>query len=163
MFFPFIHCFSGKNSLKNGRKSVFLVQTLSEPKKHSKNGINTLRRDFSDFHEPERAKSSSRGEGTRLEPANLALTLDVDQAPRDRAKDDGRNYSCLFGRHLFPQHLFLQFPVHAASKAFRLEFRQLYAAFVAAFREAAEKLKRGDRAAPFPQGSFPPALPFVGG
>ncbi len=53
--------------------------------------------------------------------------------------------------------------VHAASKAFRLEFRQLYAAFVAAFREAAEKLERGDRAAPFPRGSFPPALPFVGG
>ena len=53
--------------------------------------------------------------------------------------------------------------VHAASKAFRLEFRQYYAAFVADFREGAEKLKRGDLAAPFPPGSFPPALPFVGG
>jgi hypothetical protein len=38
-----------------------------------------------------------------------------------------------------------------------------YAWFVAAFRDAAEKLRAGDRAAPFPRGSFPPALPFVGG
>jgi hypothetical protein len=38
-----------------------------------------------------------------------------------------------------------------------------YAWFVAEFRSAAEKLKAGDRAAPFPPGSFPPALPFVGG
>ena len=38
-----------------------------------------------------------------------------------------------------------------------------YAWFVAAFRQAAEKLKAGDRSAAFPAGSFPPALPFVGG
>jgi len=40
---------------------------------------------------------------------------------------------------------------------------QSYAWFVAAFREAAEKLRRGDRTACFPAGSFPPALPFVAG
>lgn len=34
---------------------------------------------------------------------------------------------------------------------------------VAAFREASERLRRGDRYAPFPAGSFPPALPFVAG
>jgi len=33
--------------------------------------------------------------------------------------------------------------------------------FVAAFREATEKLCLRDRDAPFPGGSFPPALPFV--
>ena len=38
-----------------------------------------------------------------------------------------------------------------------------YAWFVLEFRSAAEKLRAGDRAAPFPRGSFPPALPFVGG
>jgi hypothetical protein len=38
-----------------------------------------------------------------------------------------------------------------------------YAWFVLEFRSAAEKLRAGDRAAPFPPGSFPPALPFVGG
>ena len=50
---------------------------------------------------------------------------------------------------------------HAATKAVRKAFWQTYAAFVAAFREAAEKLKSGDRTARFPLGSFPPGLPFV--
>ena len=40
---------------------------------------------------------------------------------------------------------------------------EAYAWFVAAFRSAAEKLRAGDRDAPFPRGSFPPGLPFVGG
>jgi hypothetical protein len=34
---------------------------------------------------------------------------------------------------------------------------------ICAFREASERLLRGDRNAPFPIGSFPPALPFVAG
>jgi hypothetical protein len=42
------------------------------------------------------------------------------------------------------------------------EILEAYSAFVAAFREAAEKLKAGDRMARFPLGSFPPGLPFVG-
>jgi putative transposase len=53
--------------------------------------------------------------------------------------------------------------IHAASKAVRLEFREAYSLFVAAYREAVEKLRKGDLAAPFPSGCFPPALPFVGG
>jgi hypothetical protein len=32
---------------------------------------------------------------------------------------------------------------------------------VAAFREAADKLRAGDRNAAFPIGSFPPRLPYV--
>jgi len=51
--------------------------------------------------------------------------------------------------------------VHAATKAVRKAFYDAYAWFVAAFREAAERLRQGDRNAPFPSGSFPPALPFV--
>jgi hypothetical protein len=35
-----------------------------------------------------------------------------------------------------------------------------YSAFAAAFRIALEKLRRGDRGALFPEGCFPPALPF---
>ena len=50
---------------------------------------------------------------------------------------------------------------HAATKAARERFWEAYSAFVAAFREAADKLKAGDRTARFPVGSFPPALPFV--
>ncbi|HEX6899413.1 MAG TPA: hypothetical protein VF789_06850 [Thermoanaerobaculia bacterium] len=38
---------------------------------------------------------------------------------------------------------------------------EAYSLFVAAFRSAAAKLKAGDRAALFPTGSFPPALPYV--
>jgi hypothetical protein len=53
--------------------------------------------------------------------------------------------------------------VHAATKAVRKAFYDAYAWFVAAFREAAERLRQGDRTAPFPAGSFPPALPFVAG
>ena len=48
-----------------------------------------------------------------------------------------------------------------SSKAARESFWEAYSAFVAAFREAADKLKAGDRTARFPLGSFPPALPFV--
>lgn len=45
----------------------------------------------------------------------------------------------------------------------RRAFYEIDAAFVCAFREASERLGRGDRDAPFPCGSFPPALPFVAG
>jgi hypothetical protein len=37
----------------------------------------------------------------------------------------------------------------------------MYGLFLAAFRDAAEQLKAGDRSARFPTGSFPPGLPFV--
>lgn len=52
---------------------------------------------------------------------------------------------------------------HAASQAVRRGLREAYALFLAAYREAAEKLRMGDRNACFPAGSFPPGLPFVGG
>jgi REP element-mobilizing transposase RayT len=52
---------------------------------------------------------------------------------------------------------------HAASKAAREALRQAYGHFLAAFREAAERLKAGDRMARFPNGCFPPGLPFVSG
>jgi len=50
---------------------------------------------------------------------------------------------------------------HAASRDMRLRFHDMYKAFVGLFREAAEKLKVGDRLAVFPPGSFPPHLPFA--
>ena len=52
---------------------------------------------------------------------------------------------------------------HAATKRVRDELLNTYYSFVAAFREAAEKLKAGNRNAAFPIGSFPPGLPFVSG
>ena len=51
--------------------------------------------------------------------------------------------------------------IHAATKAARTKFWEDYSAFVAAFREAAEKLREGKWPVSFPLGSFPPGLPFV--
>ncbi|HEX7180606.1 MAG TPA: hypothetical protein VF756_02100 [Thermoanaerobaculia bacterium] len=50
---------------------------------------------------------------------------------------------------------------HAFTRRARKELWEMYGKFVAAFREAAEKLRSGDRNARFPSGSFPPHLPFV--
>ena len=50
---------------------------------------------------------------------------------------------------------------HAFTKTTRRALWEAYSWFVAAFREAAEKLKTGDRMVIFPVGSFPPHLPFV--
>ena len=52
---------------------------------------------------------------------------------------------------------------HAATKAVRHYLWEGFAWFVAAYRTAAEKLQRGDPDPRFPPGSFPPAMPFVGG
>jgi len=52
---------------------------------------------------------------------------------------------------------------HAFSREIRKVMYRAYAEFVAAFREAAEKLRGGDRLARSPEGSFPPGLPFVRG
>jgi hypothetical protein len=51
--------------------------------------------------------------------------------------------------------------VHAFSKLVRKTMYDAYAWFVACFREAAAKLRAGDRLVKFPEGSFPPGLPFV--
>jgi hypothetical protein len=47
------------------------------------------------------------------------------------------------------------------TRAARRELQEAYKRFVSAFRDAAAKLKAGDRSARFPIGSFPPAMPFV--
>lgn len=52
---------------------------------------------------------------------------------------------------------------HAFRRRIRRQLYEAYAAFVAAFREASERLRSGDRNAAFPIGSFPPGAPFVGG
>ena len=50
---------------------------------------------------------------------------------------------------------------HAVRREVRKALWEAYAWFVAAFREAAERLRAGDLTAKFPSGSFPPPLPFV--
>jgi hypothetical protein len=51
--------------------------------------------------------------------------------------------------------------VHAATRKIRKELWQAYGWFLAAYREAADRLRNGDRNAAFPPASFPPHLPFV--
>jgi hypothetical protein len=50
---------------------------------------------------------------------------------------------------------------HAWSREARRALYEAYGLFVGAFRDAAEKLRAGDRTVRFPTGSFPPHLPFV--
>jgi REP element-mobilizing transposase RayT len=52
---------------------------------------------------------------------------------------------------------------HAASRKVRLELYEGYKYFVAAFRDAAERLRAGEPNVVFPSGSFPPAAPWVAG
>jgi hypothetical protein len=51
--------------------------------------------------------------------------------------------------------------VHAASKEARLAMIEAYRVFVAVFRSAAASLRAGDRHVRFPEGCFPPGLPWV--
>ncbi|MEM7355189.1 MAG: hypothetical protein AAF657_30545 [Acidobacteriota bacterium] len=50
---------------------------------------------------------------------------------------------------------------HARRNKVRNSMRDAYAWIVAEYRKAAERLRRGDRLAGFPEGTFPPGLPFV--
>jgi putative transposase len=51
--------------------------------------------------------------------------------------------------------------IHAFARRVRRELYEAYHLFLAAFRDAADRLRSGDRNARFPMGSFPPGLPFV--
>ena len=50
---------------------------------------------------------------------------------------------------------------HAATKAARRELVEAFGWFLSAYHEAAVRLRQGDLQAGFPEGSFPPRLPFV--
>jgi len=52
---------------------------------------------------------------------------------------------------------------HALRKKVRKALWEAYGVFLAAYREAAERWRAGDREVEFPPGSFPPPLPFVAG
>jgi hypothetical protein len=50
---------------------------------------------------------------------------------------------------------------HTFTPLFFKMLRQAYSQFLEAYRIAADRLRKGDSEAQFPQGCFPPALPFV--
>ena len=91
-------------------------------------------------------ETAARRAKTGDQPAGAAAILS--RHPHDRPKNPKRSPAPMF---------------HALSARVRRELWEAYRLFVAAFRQAAEKLRAGDRNAVFPRGSFPPALPYVGG
>jgi hypothetical protein len=95
--------------------------------------VRNIRRETSREH----AKNGTRPMGLR---AILALH------PHEKPKELKRGSAPLF---------------HAVSKAARLDLVQAYRWFVSVYRDAARRLREGDRLASFPVGSFPPGLAFV--
>jgi REP element-mobilizing transposase RayT len=91
-------------------------------------------------------EAAAQRSSTGRQPLGAAAILSQD--PHGRPKHSKRSPAPLF---------------HAVSAKVRRELWEAYRWFVASFREAAEKLRAGDLDARFPLGSFPPALPFVGG
>ncbi len=90
----------------------------------------------------EEAAAQHRAEGTRPSNPSAFLRVDPHQRPR-RTKRSPRPF------------------VHAASREVRERFREAYRVFSTAYNEAVELLRAGDRTASFPEGSFPPAAPFI--
>jgi REP element-mobilizing transposase RayT len=50
--------------------------------------------------------------------------------------------------------------IHAVSRQVRREIREAYSLFLSAYRRAAERFRQGNPDVHFPEGCFPPALPF---
>ncbi len=99
---------------------------------------------------------------------NVVTQIETEAAAR-RARTGSQplGVAAILGKHPHhrPTHL-KKSPAplfHAFRQSVRQGLYEGYAWFVSAFRQAAEKLKAGDRSAAFPAGCFPPALPFVGG
>jgi hypothetical protein len=90
------------------------------------------------IHEIEEEAAARR---SRMGSQPLGVAAIRGQHPHDRPKRPKRSPAPLF---------------HAVSAKVRYELWAAYAWFVAAFREASEKLRAGDRNAAFPAGSFPP-------
>ncbi|MEM6733451.1 MAG: hypothetical protein AAF658_17970, partial [Myxococcota bacterium] len=83
-----------------------------------------------------------RAEGTAPAAVQVIFSIDPQHRPRKLARS--------------PKPLF-----HAATRRVREALTEGFREFVVAYRVAAEKLAGGDRSAEFPEGSFPPRLPFV--
>jgi hypothetical protein len=78
----------------------------------------------------------------------LGVELILKQRPHDRPASSKRTPAPRF---------------HAATREARQALRAAYRIFAGAYRRSAIRLRAGERTAPFPNGCFPPALPFVGG
>jgi REP element-mobilizing transposase RayT len=76
----------------------------------------------------------------------MGVSKILDQHPHDRPQRSERAVAPGF---------------HAATKAVRRRLNSAYEWFVRSYRDAADRLRKGDISAQFPFGSFPPGLPFA--
>jgi hypothetical protein len=126
-----------------------------------------------DFGTPERVVFSPLPCWAKLEPAAYRQRIAelvrnaIEQARRER---DGRpvlGRKAILGQSPHDEPLTHDRSpapaVHAATKAIRIMLRAAYWQFVAAYREAALRLRRGDRLVRFPDGAFPPPMPRLSG
>lgn len=82
----------------------------------------------------------------REQTAPLGARIAMAVSPHDRPAHPKKSWAALF---------------HVATKTVRRELTEAYHWFVAAYREAAEKLRLGDLSAAFPPGSFIPTLAMI--
>jgi hypothetical protein len=90
----------------------------------------------------EEAAAERRATGRRSLGAEAVMATDPEYRPGKQEKS--------------PAPMF-----HAWRDKVRKELREGYALAMASYCVAAEKLRAGDRMASFPEGTFPPRLPFV--
>ena len=89
-------------------------------------------------------ETAARHKLEETSPLGAALALAV--SPHDRPAHPKKSWAPLF---------------HVAAKTVRRELMEAYRWFVAAYWEAAEKLRKGDLSAAFPPGSFIPSLAMI--
>jgi hypothetical protein len=91
----------------------------------------------------------------------------AEEAARERVREDRRSLGAARILRAKPHHRPKEVDLspkprfHAATAAAFKVMREAYGEVIAAFRAASARLLEGDRDAVFPEGTFPPGLPFV--
>jgi len=108
--------------------------------------------------------SKTRYRGLVRELVSQIETETASRHAREGTRPSGTMAICAQQPHDQPRRLKNSWApaFHAATKAARRELVEAYGSFLTVYREAAIRLRQGDSHASFPEGSFPPRLPFVG-
>ena len=132
----------------------------------------TTKKDRSQFREPENVRFSPlpcwkglQSSDFRLHVRDLVTQIEAETAVRHQT-DGTQPLGSQTILRLDPHDLTLRSKwspapmFHCASKQARSALREAYGLFCSAFRQAANSLRAGDSLAVFPEGAFPPAMPF---
>jgi hypothetical protein len=97
--------------------------------------------------------------------AILVMVREIEQAAAEGRRSEPLGIAAIAAQHphtAMPRRTRTPIPlVHAASVQAWKAFKSAYRAFLAAYRYACAQLRAGVRGIAFPEGSFPPPLPFV--